>query len=76
MFTINLCQRYPKDKEHMLRKYLEGIARFHVDRVYSEIMVRTATPRRMRRLEQVLDNDAHLAALARANAQKSTPSRG
>lgn len=46
MFTMNLCQRYPQEKLGDLRKYLEGIARFLVDRPYGEIMIATAGPER------------------------------
>ena len=46
MFTMNLCQRYPEEKLGDLRKYLEGIARFLVDRPYGEIMIATAGPER------------------------------
>lgn len=66
---MNLCQRYPAGKEQKLRDYLEGIARFHVDRVYSEVMKATATPQRMVHLEQVMSHDGHLAALARKAAE-------
>ena len=68
MFTINLCQRYPVGTEHKLAEYMNGIARFLVDHSYSEITLATATPRRMRRLQQVMENDGHLAGLARAAA--------
>jgi hypothetical protein len=77
MFTINLCQRYPAERIPELRKYLEGFARFWVDRPYSEVMVGTASPARMRHLEQVMANDDHVAALsARARETMEEPSRG
>jgi hypothetical protein len=65
MFTMNLCQRYPASKEHKLAEYLSGTARFLVDHTYSAITLATATPRRMRRLEQVMRHDGHLAQLSR-----------
>ena len=38
---MNLCQTYPAGKEAQLQQYLEGIARFLVDRPYSEINIAT-----------------------------------
>ncbi|MCE9590126.1 MAG: phytanoyl-CoA dioxygenase family protein [Planctomycetes bacterium] len=77
MFTMNLCKRYPAGREQELRDYLNGIARFWVDRAYGEIMMKTATPQRMRHLEQVMANDGHIAALsAKAKKEMAEPSRG
>lgn len=77
MFTINLCQRYPESHLDMLRGYISGHARYWVERVYGEVMVATAGPGRMRHLEQVMENDGHLAELARQAKETMTePSRG
>lgn len=77
MFTINLCQRYPEERIQELRDYVSGAARFWIDRVYGEKMVRTAGPQRQRHLEQVMANDGHLAELARkARETMPEPSRG
>jgi len=77
MFTINLCQRYPDDRLQDLRDYISGAARFWIDRVYGDAMVRTAGPERMRHLEQVMANDGHLAELSRQAREKMVePSRG
>ncbi|MCC6728279.1 MAG: phytanoyl-CoA dioxygenase family protein [Chthonomonadales bacterium] len=77
MFTINLCERYPDDRLEDLRSYIDGFARFWVDRAYGETMVATAGPERMRHLEQVMANDGHLAALSeRARATMPEPARG
>ena len=77
MFTMNLCQRYPEDRVQELRDYLNGVARFWVDRAYGQIMIETASPQRMRHLEQVMANDGHLAELTRQAREKMTePSRG
>lgn len=77
MFTINLSQRYPEDRLEALRSYIGGAARFWIDRLYSEVMVRTAGPERMRHLEQVMTNDGHLAELSRqARERMPEPSRG
>ena len=77
MFTINLCQHYPDQALDELRNYIRGYARFWIDHVYSETMVRTAGPERWRHLEQVMANDGHLAELARqAREAMAEPSRG
>ncbi|MCB0062233.1 MAG: phytanoyl-CoA dioxygenase family protein [Caldilineaceae bacterium] len=77
MFTINLCQRYPEAQLGELRDYISGAARFWIDRVYGDAMVRTAGPERMRHLEQVMANDGHLAELSRkARETMAEPSRG
>lgn len=76
MFTMNCCERYPEAELPELRKYLEGIARFWVERAYGDLMVSTASPQRMRHLEQVMANDGHIAELARkARAEMSEPAR-
>lgn len=77
MFTINLCQRYPEERIQELRDYISGAARFWIERVYGDAMVRTAGPKRLPHLEQVMANDGHLAALARQAREKmAEPSRG
>jgi hypothetical protein len=77
MFTINLCQRYPEDKLDDLRVYISGASRFWLDHVYGDAMVRTASPERLRHLEQVMANDGHLAELSRqARLEMKEPSRG
>jgi hypothetical protein len=51
--------------------------RFWVERAYGEAMIRTATPERMRHLEQPLANDSHLAELScQARERMAEPSRG
>lgn len=77
MFTINLCQRYPADRLQDLRDYIAGHSRFWVERNYSETMMRTAGPERLRHLEQIMANDGHLAELSRqARERMAEPSRG
>jgi hypothetical protein len=77
MFTMNLCQRYPQERIQELRDYLNGVSRFWVDRAFGEIMMKTASPARMRHLEQVMANDGHIAELSRkARAEMAEPSRG
>jgi hypothetical protein len=77
MFTINLSQRYQEQDLPDLRRYIDGFSRFWVDHVYTETMLRTASPQRMRHLEQINANDGHLAALsAKAREEMKEPSRG
>jgi len=77
MFTMNLCQRYPEDRVQELRDYLNGVARFWVDRAYGPIMMETASPQRQRHLEQVMANDGHIAELSRQAREKmEEPARG
>ncbi len=77
MFTMNLCQRYPEARLQELRDYLNGVSRFWVERAYGDIMMQTASPARMRHLEQVMANDGHIAELSRkARAEMAEPSRG
>jgi hypothetical protein len=77
MFTINLSERYRDEDLAELRAYVGGFARFWVDHVYGETMLRTADADRLRHLEQIRANEDHLPALARkARAEMPEPSRG
>lgn len=77
MFTINMCQRYAVEDEQELRDYISGYARFWLDRAFSETMMNEASPERMVHLEQVMNNDGHLAALsAKARREMAEPARG
>ena len=73
MFTINLCQRYPADQINDLRDYMAGGARFWIDRAYGDIMINTASKKRMKHLVQVLENEEELkyhSMLARKKMKK------
>ena len=77
MFTINCHTRYSEDRLDELREYIGHSARFWLERVYGEAMVRTAGPERMVHLEQMLANDGHLAELSRRKrAEMTERSRG
>jgi hypothetical protein len=80
MFTMNLCQRYPERMLPELRNYLTGAARFWVEEPYwgpTAPMIGTASPARMRHLQQVLDNFSHVPELSRqARATMLEPARG
>lgn len=77
MFTINLCEHYPEDRIVELEKYLEGFARFWVERPYGSVMIDTADTNRMRHLAQVMTHDGHVAALSeKMKIEMAEPSRG
>ena len=68
--------RVDDDRIEILKKDMEGLSRFWVERAYGEKMVTTASPRRMVHLEQLMANDGHLAALsAKLRAEMTEPSR-
>ena len=65
------------DVESAYREALGGAARFWLERAYGEAIVRTASPARMRHLEQIMANDGHLPELARkARETMAEPARG
>ena len=73
MFTINLSQRYPKENLRDLKDYINKGARFWIDRAYGEIMVSTASQKRIKHLEQILENEGELkyyTMLARKQMKK------
>ena len=77
MFTMNFCQRYAAADLPALRNYINGGARFWVERAFGEKMISTAGPERRRHLEQPLANDFELAELSRqARAKMTEPARG
>jgi len=77
MYTMNFCARYPDDRLDELRNALAGEARFWIDRIHGDTMLRTAGPERWAHLRQVHDNDAHLADRNQELRESmSEPSRG
>lgn len=78
MFTINVGRKSQTPEEiEQLKNYIGGSARFWVDSLYSDIMRQTATPQRLKHLQQVSDNEGHLPALAaKMRLEMSEPSRG
>lgn len=60
-----------------LENFIAAKARFWVDHSHSEIMRNTASPQRMRHLQQVIDHEGHLPALsAKARLTMNEPARG
>ena len=77
MYTMNFSERYPEDRLPELREAIGKEARFWSERIHGEIMVRTAGPDRMVHLQQVRENDTHLADLVRElKKTMKEPSRG
>jgi len=77
MFTMNVTARFADRDLPILRNEITSFARFWVDSVYAEPMLRGAPPARMAHLRQALENQGHLAeAVRRAKAEMKEPSRG
>ena len=77
MFTMNFSGKYSEDQLPELRDILGREARFWIDRIHGETMVRTAGPNRMVHLQQIRENDTHLADLSRElKKTMKEPSRG
>jgi hypothetical protein len=77
MFTINATAHYADEDIPYLRDIISGAARFWIDKVYGEPMLRTATPERMIHLQQSLDNQDHLPEEVRkAKLTMKEPARG
>jgi hypothetical protein len=78
MFTLNFCQHAATPLEVAeLRGFINSAARFWVEQTHSDTMRRTASAERMRHLQQVIDNEDELPALARrARETMAEPARG
>ena len=61
MFTMNFSERYPDHLIPDLKDFLAGEARFFIERQHGPEMNKTATHERMHHLEQVRENDTHMA---------------
>jgi hypothetical protein len=77
MFTFNATSPFSEDRMEDMRNYISSFARFWMDRVYGDALVRTASPERMIHLDQIMANDGHLAELSRkARETMPEPARG
>lgn len=77
MFTINCTARYADEELPLLRNEIGAFARFWIDSVYGEAMMRTANPERMLHLQQPLSQQGHLVEEVRkAKVTMKEPSRG
>ncbi len=77
MFTLNLSARAQNKAEvDDLKSFINGFERFWVDQPHSELMRKTASPQRMRHLQQVIDNEYELPArAAKCRKTMAEPSR-
>ena len=72
MFTMNMQKRQPEDDLEPVRKSVGNLSRHLMERAYGDVMLQTASPERMRHLEQRLANDGHLKALtAKVRAERA-----
>ncbi len=77
MFTINCTARFAEADIHILKNEIAAGARFWLDNVYGEAMLKTAGPKRMIHLEQPLAHQSHLQEEVRkAKENMAEPSRG
>jgi hypothetical protein len=77
MFTMNLCQHCPESWLKPFQEYLSGHARFLIERNVGPAMLNSATPQRMRHLEQVMANDFLLTEKTRELVKQAVePARG
>lgn len=77
MFTINCTACYTEEEMPLLRNEVAAFARFWVDSVYGDAMVRTASPQRLLHLQQAIDQQGHLAEEVRkAKLTMKEPARG
>jgi hypothetical protein len=78
MFTIN-CNRHCATPEEIqdLEDFVGAHDRFWNDHMHGDLMRTTASPARQRHLQQVMEHEAHLPALAaKARERMGEPSRG
>jgi Phytanoyl-CoA dioxygenase (PhyH) len=77
MFTINCTAHYADDEISLLRNEVAAFARFWVNSVYGDAMLNTASPARLRHLQQGLSQQDHLIEKVReAKLTMSEPARG
>ena len=61
MFTMNVCERYPNQALDELKEIIRTHSGYIGDRNYGPLMMETAGANRMKHLQQIMDNDGHLA---------------
>ena len=78
MFTINLCRHCEAPaKIADLESFLNSSARFWIDQTHSELMRKGAGPERQRHLQQVIQHEHGLPALAaKCRETMAEPARG
>ncbi len=74
MFTMNCGARARSEDELVeLRSYIAHHHVYLMERTHTRLMREIATPRMMRHLEQVMENEGHLAGLAAAYRASGRP---
>jgi len=78
MFTLNMCRHVESPTEIIdLESFINSADRFWLNQTHSELMRRTASPERMRHLQQVIDHETGLPARsAKCRATMLEPARG
>ena len=78
MFTLNMSQHAETPAEIIdLENFINSADRFWLDQTHSELMRRTASPERMRYLQQVIDHESGLPArAAKCRETMAEPARG
>ena len=78
MFTLNLSSHARTSEEIAeLEDFIAGGARFWIEHAHGDLMKATAGPGRMRHLQQAIDHEGHLPALAaQCRATMPEPARG
>jgi hypothetical protein len=76
MFTMNLGRRAETPEQiEDLESYIGIHLKSWAGRVHGATMLRTATPNRMRHLEQVIAHEGHLPALRAAVVEQARAAR-
>ena len=77
MFTLNFQERYPVEDIEDLKNEISGLESFWAKKPYGNIMIKTASAKRMVHLEQRLKHGDHLKQLVNELKTKmAEPSRG
>lgn len=77
MFTLNFQERYPVEDIEDLKNEISGLESFWAEKPYGNIMIKTASAKRMVHLEQRLKHGDHLKQLVNELKTKmAEPSRG
>ena len=76
MFAMGFMPRYPDDELEKLQDLLASEGRWLVDSVIGPAMRRTAGPERMRHLQQIIDNDFKVKAVADEHRRERAEAAG
>lgn len=65
VMLINFSRHYTEEHMDELKDYVSTFAPYWVEELHGEAVLKDASPERMRHLQQIQDNEAHLPELAR-----------